>query len=112
MVFLAKLEEKVPATAGIQDGLDILAQRPEFTKALNKEVQERKLAAENVLDCVGHLYAKVGNNTDGNDATWTNAINVRFTEFGDDERAALVVFLNVQSKWLGALDWIYCEMGE
>jgi len=105
MVFLAELEKKVPETVGIQDGLDKLARRPEFTEVLDKEVLKRKLAAEDVMDCVGQLYAKVCNNTNGNDATRSNVIIVRPTEFGDNERAALVVFLIVQSNWICPLDW-------
>ena len=49
MVFLAKLQQKVQPTAEIQQGLRKLAQSSEFITILNKEVEDCKLDAGDVM---------------------------------------------------------------
>ncbi|PUU72883.1 hypothetical protein B9Z19DRAFT_1136436 [Tuber borchii] len=103
MVYLAKLEEKIPPTVGVQEGLDKLAQRSEFTEVLHKEVQARKLVVEDVMACLNHLYDKVCKRTkEMEDAM----VVVRAARYTDNERAALVVLLKLQDNWLDPLDWI------
>ncbi|PUU75643.1 hypothetical protein B9Z19DRAFT_1130947 [Tuber borchii] len=92
MVFLAKLQQKVPPTAGVQQGLCKLAQSGEFTAILDKEVEARKLDARDVIAGVSHLYRRASNGTNGND----DIITIRATKFNDNERAALAVFLKIQ----------------
>ena len=105
MVYLAKLQKKVPQTAGIQRGLGELAQSDEFTAILHQEVEARKLDVIDVMACVDHLYHEVSSRTKGNDDTVNNIIIVRATKFNDNERAALVIFLKVQGNWPNPLDW-------
>jgi len=93
----------------------MVAQRPEFTTVLNEEVLARKLNAKDVIACVGHLYAKAYNPRDGNDDAHTNVIILRTAKFEENERAALVTFLKVQSKWACPHDWredAACKTGE
>ena len=111
MVFLAKLQQKVPPTAGVQQGLRKLTQSSEFTTILNKEVEDRKLDAGDVMAGVSHLYQKASNCTNGND----DIITIRATKFNDNERAALAVFLKIQSNWPNPLSWkedASCNEGE
>jgi len=105
MVYLAKLKQKLPPKAGIQEGLDKLAQGREFTTALRKEVQDRKLVANDVMASVNHLYEQVSKRTNGNDDTFNNIIIVRASKFSDDERAALTVFFKIQSNWTNPVKW-------
>ncbi|PUU72879.1 hypothetical protein B9Z19DRAFT_1069412 [Tuber borchii] len=95
--------EKIPPTVGVQEGLDKLAQRSEFTEVLHKEVQARKLVVEDVMACLNHLYDKVCKRTkEMEDAM----VVVRAARYTDNERAALVVLLKLQDNWLDPLDWI------
>ena len=89
----------------IQQGLDKLAQLPEFTAVLHKEVEARNLDFKDVMACVGRLYEKVSNRTNGNDDTFNDSIIVRATKFTDDERAALVILLKLQGNWPYPLWW-------
>ncbi|PUU84197.1 hypothetical protein B9Z19DRAFT_1118042 [Tuber borchii] len=92
-----------PTNCGVQEGLDKLAQRSEFTEVLHKEVQARKLVVEDVMACLNHVYDKVCKRTkDMEDAM----VVVRVARYTDNERAALVVFLKLQDNWLYPLDWI------
>ena len=103
MVFLAKLEKKIPPTVEVQEGLNKLAQRSEFTEILHKEVQARKLVVEDVMACLNHLYNKVCKRT--NDME-DSVVVVRASRYTDNERAALIVLLKLQKDWLYPLDWI------
>ena len=86
MVYLAKLEKKIPPAAGVQGGLNKLAQRSEFTEILHKEVQARKLVVEDVMACLSNLYDKVCKRTkDMEDAM----VVVRAARYTDNERALL-----------------------
>ena len=105
MVYLAKLQKKVPQTVGIQKGLSELAQSDEFTATLDQEVEARNLDVIDVMACVDHLYDEVSSRTKGNDDTVNDIIIVRDTKFNDNERAALVIFLKVQGNWPNPLDW-------
>ena len=106
IVFLAKLQKKVPPTAGIQQGLDKLAKSGEFTTILHQEVQARKLNVMDVMAWVDDIYYEVSKRTKGNDDTVNdNIIIVRTAKFNDNERAALVTFLKVQDNWPNPLDW-------
>ena len=100
MVYLAKLQKIVPPTAGIQQGLDKLAQGREFAKALRKEVKARKLDVQDVMASVNHLYEQVSKCTSGNDDISNDIIIVRASKFSDNERAALAVFFKIQSNWV------------
>ena len=105
MVYLAKLKKKVPRTAGIQQGLDKLAQGREFTTALRKEVQARKLDVQDVMASVSCLYKTVSKCTKGNDDTWNDIIIIRASKFSDNERAALAVFFKIQTIGLSRINW-------
>ena len=108
MVFLAKLEGKIPPTVEVQEGLNKLAQRSEFTEILHKEVQARKLVVEDVMACLSNLYDKVCKRTkDMEDAM----VVVRAARYTDNERAALIVLLKLQKNWLYPLDWIENKRG-
>ena len=103
MVYLAKLEKKIPPAVRVQGGLNKLAQRSEFTEILHKEVQARKLVVEDVMACLKRLYNKVCKRT--NDME-DDMVIVRASRYTDNERAALVVLLKLQKDWLCPLDWI------
>lgn len=105
MVYLAKLQKKVPPTAGIQQGLDKLAQGREFATALRKEVQARKLDVQDVMASVNNLYEQVSRCTNGNDDTFNDIIIVRASKFSDNERAALAVFFKIQSNRPNRVNW-------
>jgi len=105
MVYFAKLRQKVPQTAGIQAGLDKLAQGREFTTALHKEVKDRKLGVKDVMASVNDLYQQVSKRTNGNDDTFNDIIIVRASKFSDNERAALAVFFKIQSNWPNPVKW-------
>ncbi|PUU75642.1 hypothetical protein B9Z19DRAFT_1089895 [Tuber borchii] len=112
IVYLAKLEKKVPPTVGVQEGLDKLAQSNEFTAILHKEVQARKLSVTDVMASISHLYDEVCNRTNGDDDTIDYLIIVRTTKFNDNERAALAIFLKVQDNWQNRLEWMEGEIME
>ncbi|PUU78229.1 hypothetical protein B9Z19DRAFT_1193493 [Tuber borchii] len=105
MVYLSQLQKKVPPTAGIQQGLDRLAQGDEFTTILHKEVEARKLGVKDVMACIDYLYERVSHRTNGNDNDFHNTIIVRALDYNDYEMAALVIFLKVQSNWPNPLKW-------
>jgi len=78
---------------------------------LDKEVEVRKLDARDIMAGVSHLYRKVSNRTKGND----DIITIRASKFNDNERAALAVFLKIQSNWPNPLNWkedTSCKEGE
>ncbi|PUU80429.1 hypothetical protein B9Z19DRAFT_1123616 [Tuber borchii] len=104
MVYEAKLQKKIPPTLGIQQGLDKLAHGREFSAALGKEVQARKLDLQDVMASVNRLYEIVSKCTSGNDDTFNDIIIVRASKFSDNERAALAVFFKIQSR-LNAFKW-------
>ncbi|PUU80420.1 hypothetical protein B9Z19DRAFT_1079508 [Tuber borchii] len=104
IVYLAKLEKKVPPTVGVQEGLDKLAQSNEFTAILHKEVSARRLSVTDVMASVSHLYDEVCNRTNGNHDI--GSLIIVKTKFNDNERAALVIFLKVQDNWKKPLEWM------
>lgn len=108
MVYFARMSEMVPPTAGVQEGLNILARTPEFTEVLKEVVLTRKLDLKDVTASIDHLYAKVCDRSKGNDAQATRddvIIIIRARDFGDNELAALVSFLTIQNKWPRPLGW-------
>jgi len=82
-----------------------LAQGGEFTAIIHKEVEARRLEVKDVMACIGGLYEKVSNRTNGNDNASHNMIIVRAAQFNSNELAALVIFLKVQSNWPNPLNW-------
>ena len=111
MIFLAKLQQKVPPTAGVQQGLCKLAQSSEFTTILDKEVEDRTLDARDVKAGVSHLYQKASNCAKGND----DIITIRASKFNDNQRAGFTSFLKIQSNWPNPLNWkenTSCKEGE
>ncbi|PUU76065.1 hypothetical protein B9Z19DRAFT_1109681 [Tuber borchii] len=105
MVYFVKLQKKVPPTASIQQGLDWLAKQREFITVLHKEVQIRQLCAKEVMACVNRLHEVVSNHTNGNDDAFNDIVIVRAAKFSDNEGAALVIFLKVQSNWPNPVNW-------
>jgi len=105
-VLVAILKKKIPPTAGIQEGLDKLAQGREFATALRKEAQDRKLGVNDVMASVNHLYEQVSKRAKGNDDTFNDIIIVRASKFSENERAALAIFFKIQSNWPNPINWI------
>ncbi|RPA93208.1 hypothetical protein L873DRAFT_1816458 [Choiromyces venosus 120613-1] len=101
IVYQAKLDNKISSSAGIQEGLHQLAQRLEFIAELQEEVNRRGLNREEILESVEHIYYEVRKHARGNDST----ITVRHGVYSENECAALVSFLKLQSKWRYALQW-------
>jgi len=91
----------------MQEGLDLLAQEHEFTKVLYKEVERRGLCFKDVMVCVHRLHSEVFDrfNDAGNEENFGSFIFVRDDKFSDNERAALVSFLKVQSRWGNPVNW-------
>jgi len=106
MVYYARMDERVPPTAGVQEGLDTLARTHEFTAALKEEVLTCKLDFKDAMGSIDHLYAKVCDRSKGNDISWNDSIIIRAGDFGDNERAALVSFLTIQNRWPDPLEWV------
>ena len=102
MVYLAKLEKKIPPTAGIQEGLGKLAKRREFTEILQREMEARKLFDWRVMAFFGDLYRDTSYCINGNDGA---TIIVKETKFTDSHRVALVCLLKLQSSWPCPLPW-------
>jgi len=98
-------EDKIPGNNTEHTGLVPLAQRKEFNAILDEEVKVRKLSAKDVIACIGNLYARVYECARGNDDL-RGGIVVRASKFNDNECAALVTFLKLQSQWRIPLDWI------
>ena len=111
MVYLSQLQKKVPPAAGIQQGLDKLAQEGEFTAILHIEVEARKLEVKDVMACIDDLYETVSNRTNGNDNDFRHMVIVRADQFNSNELAALVIFLMVQSYWPNPLNWKVSNRG-
>jgi len=106
MVFIAKMQDEIPATAKILDVLAKLAQMPQFTAVPEKEVVACNVDSKDVMACVGHLYAKVCKYTHGNDEEWfENAVILRAREYEDYEVTSLVIFLKTQSELQLPLNW-------
>ena len=86
---------------GTQEGLILMSKQPEFKAILKSEVKARGLVLEQVTDCIPTLYNTVLRCAHGNDST----ITLRSADYAVNELAALVIFLKLQSTWLGALEW-------
>ena len=83
-------------------GLDALIELPEFTKALHEEVQARGLVLEDVSTCAKSIYFRLLYHKYDLDKT----IVISDMDFTAEERAALVTFMRVQSKWrIQELPW-------
>jgi len=103
MVCLAEWQKKIPPNGGTQQGLDKLAQMTEFTMILDREVQARQLDVKDVMVAAHHLYQDVSQSPHQN-----GVIVVWASEYPDNTRAALVIFLKLQSNWPCPLDWWEC----
>ncbi|KAG0632637.1 hypothetical protein HOY80DRAFT_1035106 [Tuber brumale] len=101
IVFQARLEEKICSKHGTQKGLNELSQKREIIDILEKVVEERCLVPKYVKDCFPHLYYTASRDAHGNDSI----IAIRAADFAPNDRAALVVFLRLQSTWSHPLDW-------
>jgi len=101
IVYHAKEKKVIPASKGVQNGLNALAATPDFKKILERVVNERGLVYEKVRDRVALLYDKVSKHRFGN----AQLIIVREKDFTPEESAALVTFLLLQSEWPIHLDW-------
>ncbi|PUU72885.1 hypothetical protein B9Z19DRAFT_1069416 [Tuber borchii] len=98
----AILEGKISPTAIITKGLRELAEGREFTNILELEVKARKLYDRQVMEAFEDLYRKSKYNVYGNDGA---TIIVSETSWMDNERAALVCLLKLQSSWPCPLPW-------
>ncbi|PUU72153.1 hypothetical protein B9Z19DRAFT_1069985 [Tuber borchii] len=105
MVCLAEWQKKIPPTGETQQGLDKLAQMAEFTMILDKEVQARQLDVKDVIAAASHLYQDVSRSPHQK-----GVIIVMASEYPDNTRAALVIFLKLQSNWPRPLDWWECPL--
>jgi len=86
----------------VEEGLDALIELPEFTKALHEEVQARGLVLEDVTTCAKSIYFRLLYHKYDLDKT----IVISDVDFTAEERAALITFMKVQSKWpVWALPW-------
>ena len=97
----AKLKGLVPWGMDHEAGLYELAEQPEFTKVLHEEVQARGLVYEDVAACVRSIYFTRLLPSCNRDET----IVIRDVDFTAEERAALITFMKVQSKWACASPW-------
>ncbi|PUU73429.1 hypothetical protein B9Z19DRAFT_1135166 [Tuber borchii] len=102
IVYQAKLEKKIPPTTGIQEGLGKLAEGREFTDILEQEVKARRRLDLGFTVSFENLYHNTSWRTNGNDGA---IIIVEETTFPDNDRAALVCLLKLQSSWLCPLPW-------
>ena len=84
-----------------------MAKKREFTTVLHEEVQRRRLRFKDVMACVHCLHSEVFDrfNGAGNEDNFGGIIFVSDDKFSDNERAALVSFLRVQSRWENPVYW-------
>ena len=82
-------------------GLYRLGEHPGFTQVLHEEVQARGLVFEDVAACVKSIYWNLLPPSPSCDLNET--IVIRDVDFTPEQRAALVTFMKVQSKWLREL---------
>ena len=82
-------------------GLYELTEQPEFTKVLHEEVQARGLVLEDVAARVRSIYWNLLHHSPSCDLN--EAIVIRDVDFTPEQRAVLVTFMKVQSKWLREL---------
>ena len=84
-------------------GLYQLSEQPEFTKVLHEEVEARGLVLEDVVECVTSIYWDLLPPPPSYDRNDT--IVIRDVDFTAEQRAALVTFMKVQSKWQCPRSW-------
>ncbi|KAG0633321.1 hypothetical protein HOY80DRAFT_992206 [Tuber brumale] len=101
IVFRAIIEKGFYPHTRIQRGLDRLAESPEFIAIRDEEVQARGLVLEEVTARIPDLYNEVSRYTYGNDSI----ITVRASRYTANTRAALVIFLKLQSTSIHGLNW-------
>ncbi|KAG0642993.1 hypothetical protein HOY80DRAFT_1134114 [Tuber brumale] len=101
IVFQARLKEKIEPEGGTQKGLNELAKGEDLVKVLETVVQKRRVVRKDVEACFPHLYHRVSVHAHGNNGT----IVIRAADFPPNERAALVVLLELQNQWSFPLDW-------
>ena len=84
-------------------GLYQLSKQPEFTKVLHEEVEARGLVLKDVATCVEDIYWDLLPPSPSYDPNET--IVIRDVDFTAEQRAALVTFMKVQSKWESPRSW-------
>ena len=84
-------------------GLYQPSKQPEFTKVLHEEVQARGLVLEDVAACVMEIYWDLLPPPVECDCKET--IVIRDVDFTPEQRAALVTFMKVRSKWPSPSSW-------
>ncbi|PWW73082.1 hypothetical protein C7212DRAFT_365994 [Tuber magnatum] len=102
----AILERKLPPGIGIQEGLNELGKRREFTAILPEEAKACKASLVEATHGIQYLYEHVPEFSGGNDSVF----GIRYEDYGLHERAELVAFLKMQIgngscfvNWDGAL---------
>ena len=88
---------------GHELGLYALCRQPEFTKVLREEVETRGLVFKDVDECVRSIYWDLLPPPPSYDRNET--IVIRDVDFTPEQRAALVTFMKVQSKWSCPSSW-------
>ena len=84
-------------------GLYQLSKHPEFTKVLHEEVQARGLVFEDVDECVMKIYWDLL--PPPVECDYKETIVIRDVDFTPEQRAALVTFMKVRSKWSWPSSW-------
>jgi len=88
-----------------EEALYELMEYQEFTEIIQKEAQARGLVLEDVADCAKSIYFDLLPPGCGRDHDREETFAIRDTDFTEKERAALITFMKVQSKWPHALRW-------
>jgi len=84
-------------------GLYRLSDHPEFTKVLHEEVKARGLVLEDVAACVLQIYWDLL--PPPIECDYKETIVIRDVDFTAEQRAALVTFMKVGSKWSSRSSW-------
>jgi hypothetical protein len=98
---LEELFEENKKKVGVQQKLNMLAGRSEFTEILLKEVDKYKLVLNDVWACVDRIYHDVSKHARGN----REPIQLNMGLFTRNELVVLISFFRLQQKWCSALEW-------
>ena len=96
MVDRAKSAEMISPTTELQEGLDELSRREEFTTILKDKVEARGLTVQRVMASFHRLDSLVSKPLLFNPHP---TVTVPYADFTNDERAALVILFKVQEGW-------------
>ena len=104
----AKVRGLVPWEMNHEEGLYKIAEQPEFTQVLHEEVQARGLVFADVAACVRSTHRDLLPPSPfplppSPSCDLDETIVIKDLDFTAEERAALVTFMKVQSKWLREL---------